>query len=267
MMTDQTKKQKVTARVVSQERLAEDIMDIVLETAIARGARPGQFVGLYPPGKDLLLPRPISICDAGETMLRLVYRIAGRGTARLASLRRGEETDLIGLLGNGFPADAAEGKDVLIFGGGIGIPPMRFLAKTLSVKRKDGKGTLTSVMGYRDGDCFLAEEFASYGRTLIATEDGSRGTKGNVLDAVRAEGIRADICFACGPAPMLRAVKAFAAEQHMEAYLSLEERMACGVGVCLGCVCPTASEDAHSHVKNARVCTDGPVFAAEEVLL
>ena len=99
----------------------------------------------------------------------------------------------------------------------------------------------------------------------MATEDGSVGTKGNVMDAVAANGLEADIIYACGPMPMLRAIRQYAIKHDIPAYISLEERMACGVGACLGCVCKTPHKDAHSHVNNARICTDGPVFEAREV--
>ena len=99
----------------------------------------------------------------------------------------------------------------------------------------------------------------------MATEDGSVGTKGNVMDAVAANGLEADIIYACGPMPMLRAIRQYAIEHNIPAYISLEERMACGVGACLGCVCKTTHKDPHSHVNNARICTDGPVFEAREV--
>ena len=104
-----------------------------------------------------------------------------------------------------------------------------------------------------------------YGNLYVATEDGSEGTKGNVMNAIAENNLKADVIFACGPMPMLRAIKKYAQEQNIPAYISLEERMACGVGVCLGCVVKTKNVDAHSHVKNARICTDGPVYLASEV--
>ena len=120
-------------------------------------------------------------------------------------------------------------------------------------------------MGYRNSELFLKEELEQNGVVFVATEDGSVGTKGNVLDAIRENGLQADAMFACGPTPMLRALKAYAAEAGMDCYLSLEERMACGVGACLACVCKSMDVDAHTHVKNKRICKDGPVFAAEEI--
>ena len=118
---------------------------------------------------------------------------------------------------------------------------------------------------HENSDTFLLDEFCKCGNVTIATEDGSLGTKGNVIDAIKENALKADIMFACGPMPMLRALKRFAAENKVEAYISLEERMACGVGACLGCVCRTTHIDDHSHVKNARICTEGPVFNAEDV--
>ena len=122
------------------------------------------------------------------------------------------------------------------------------------------------VLGYRD-ELFLNDEFEAYGKVYLATEDGSAGTKGNVLDAVKACGIEGDILFACGPTPMLRAIKQYAKENGLECYLSLEEKMACGIGACLACVCKSTQVDDHSKVHNKRVCKEGPVFNAEEVEL
>ena len=123
------------------------------------------------------------------------------------------------------------------------------------------------VSGYRGGDLFLKEELSCHAQLVVATEDGSAGTKGNVLDAIKENGLTADAIFACGPGPMLRALKAYAEEQGMDCYLSLEERMACGIGACLACVCKSKDVDAHTNVRNKRICKDGPVFAADEIEL
>ena len=146
-----------------------------------------------------------------------------------------------------------------MIGGGIGIPPMLELAKGLRCEKQ-------IILGYRD-QVFMDQEFRPYGQVFVATEDGSAGTKGNVLDAIEEHGLEADIIMACGPAPMLRALKQYARDKAVECYLSLEERMACGIGACLACVCRTKDVDPHSNVHNARVCKDGPVFRAEEVEL
>ena len=142
-------------------------------------------------------------------------------------------------------------------GGGIGIPPMLETAKQLDAEK-------IMVLGYRD-ELFLNKEFEAYGDVYVATEDGSAGTKGNVMDAIRENGLKADMIYACGPTPMLRAIKQYAEEQGIECYISLEERMACGIGACLACVCRSKEKDAHSNVNNKRICKDGPVFLATEV--
>ncbi|MCR5156715.1 MAG: dihydroorotate dehydrogenase electron transfer subunit [Butyrivibrio sp.] len=261
-------KKKTEALVVSQKILAEGIYDLWLETELARDAKPGQFVGVYPVGKATLLPRPISICevDAAKTAIRLVYRVVGSGTAEFTLYQPGDNMSILGVLGNGFPLEAAAGKRAVVMGGGIGVPPLLETAKRLSkMTGKEAPQSVTAVMGYRDSQTFLSEEFEKVSDLHIATEDGSAGTKGNVLDAMKAEAICADVIFACGPMPMLKAIKSFAGANGIKAYLSLEERMACGVGACLGCVCRTTKVDEHSHVKNARICTEGPVFDADDL--
>ncbi len=253
-------KKKTKATVVLQKQIAEQIYDMWLETELAKDAQAGKFVGVYPHNASTLLPRPISICEADRVRgrLRLVYRVAGKGTAEFSGCKAGDTLELLGVLGNGFPLEKAKGKKVFLMGGGIGIPPLLQLAKELDAKKQ-------IIVGYRNNDLFLNDDLEKYGDVYLATEDGSVGTKGNVLDVVRANGLEADVIMACGPMPMLRAIKEYAKEQGIEAYISLEERMACGVGACLGCVCKTTKKDRHSHVNNARICTDGPVFEAKEV--
>ena len=263
-------KQKVTA----QREIAPSIFDLWIKTDLAKDVKPGQFVGVFTKDKSALLPRPISICevDADKAALRIVYRIVGQGTKEFSSWQAGEEVQILGVLGNGFPLEKGKGKKVFLMGGGIGIPPMLELAKELAEGAKQpvaehamGGTDIQCIMGYRDSKTFLKEDLEQYGKVYVATEDGSVGTKGNVLDAIRENAITADVIFACGPMPMLRAIKAYAQEQGIPAYISLEEHMACGVGACLGCVVKTKEVDHHSHVHNARICTDGPVFEAGEV--
>ena len=248
------------AVVEKTANIGDSIYEMYINTEAAKDARPGQFVMVYPGNESTILPRPISICEIiGGKVLRLVYRVAGKGTKEFSTYRAGDEVKVLGPLGNGFPLDKAKGKSSLLIGGGIGVPPILELSKKLK------KENTTTVIGYRNDDLFLKKDFSKYGSVVIATEDGSFGTKGNVLDAIREKELEADVIFACGPMPMLRAIKKYAEENNMEAYISLEERMACGVGACLGCVCKTTKKDAHSHVNNARVCTEGPVFDAREV--
>lgn len=249
------------AEVVQQERIASDIYSLWIRTErIAEEAKAGQFLSLYTGEESRMLPRPISICQIDRTggRIRMVYRVAGKGTEEFSRLRAGERIRVLGPLGNGFPLDRGV-KKAFLMGGGIGIPPMVQLAREL-------EGEVQMIAGYRD-ECFLTEELAAGGALYIATEDGSAGTRGNVLDVVREQGLTADIIYACGPRPMLRAVKAYAEAQGIECWLSMEERMACGIGACLACVCPSVQVDPHTHVHNKRVCKDGPVFLSTEVEL
>ena len=256
---------KETATVVSQEQIGTQIYSMWLQTEqIAKAAKPGQFISVYCKSQDKMLPRPISLCeiDRENGKVRIVYRVTGEktGTQEFSTWQAEEKVEILGPLGNGFPLDRAEGKRSFLIGGGIGIPPMVQLAKELP-------GEKQVVAGYRNAEIFLEKELSENAAFYIATEDGSRGTKGNVLDCIRAEGLQADVIFACGPTPMLRAIKAYAQENGIECWISLEERMACGIGACLACVCQSKEKDAHSQVHNKRVCKEGPVFLASEVEL
>jgi dihydroorotate dehydrogenase electron transfer subunit len=247
------------AKVTKAIELSKGIFELRIKTNIAKEAKPGQFVMVYPKDKSTILPRPISICEAEGDLLRLVYRVAGKGTKEFSLYEENEDVTVMGPIGNGFPIEKALGKKAVLIGGGIGVPPILQLSKEIKAKE------VTTVLGYRNNDLFLKDDFDKCSNTVIATEDGSVGTKGNVLTAIKEQGIECDVIFACGPMPMLRAIKQYAKEKNIEAYISLEERMACGVGACLGCVCKTVKKDEHSHVNNARVCTEGPVFLASEV--
>ena len=254
---------KEQAVVVSQEMLADGIFSMWIHTDAARTAKPGQFISMYTNDGTKLLPRPISICeiDKDNCRLRVVYRVTGEntGTEQFSKLREGDTIPVIGPLGNGFPYEKAEGKRVFLMGGGIGVPPILELAKQMKCEKKQ------IVVGYRDAQTFLKEEFEQNGELYISTEDGSVGTKGNVMDAIRENALNADMIFACGPTPMLRAIKAYAEENNIVCYISLEERMACGIGACLACVCKSKEKDHHSNVHNKRICKDGPVFLSTEV--
>lgn len=249
-----------TGVVSKASKLSEGIYELYIETKIAETAVPGQFIMVYPKDGSMILPRPISICEViGKNTLRLVYRVAGKGTGEFSTYAANDTVKVLGPIGNGFPLDKAAGKHAVLIGGGIGVPPILELSKALKDQAP------VALLGYRDSKLFLKEDFDKYVRTEIATEDGSVGTKGNVMDALAKGDIPCDVIYACGPMPMLRAIKKYAEEKKIPAYISLEERMACGVGACLGCVCKTTKKDAHSHVNNARVCTEGPVFEAMEV--
>lgn len=283
------------AVVVDQNALGSGIYDLTLKTTnIAKAAKAGQFVSVYSNDKSKLLPRPISLCgiDRDEDTIRLVYRVTGEntGTEEFSKLVMGDKIRILGPLGNGFTVEP--GKKAFLIGGGIGVPPMLQLAKDINSgvvqtsgivdintqekgqteeKQINGHGKkicdMNIIMGYRDENTFLLDEFKEQADSFVATEDGSVGTKGNVIDAIKENGLEADVIYACGPMPMLRALKAYAMEHDMECYVSMEERMACGIGACLACVCKTKDKDAHSNVNNKRICKEGPVFNAKEVEL
>lgn len=254
-------KECIWGTVMSQKQLAPDVYSLWVEVGdMAKIAKPGQFVAVYSNDGSRMLPRPISICEVARMTkaLRLVYRVVGDGTEEFSHLKNEDKVKIMGPLGNGF---TMKDKKAILVAGGIGIPPMLQLAKELKNVEK------TIVLGYRDSQTFLKEEFEKYGKVVVATEDGSLGTKGNVLDAIRSEGVDGEIIYSCGPTPMLRALKVYAAEKGIEAQISMEEKMACGIGACLACVCQSKDVDEHSHVHNKRICKDGPVFDAQEVEL
>ncbi|MBR5047568.1 MAG: dihydroorotate dehydrogenase electron transfer subunit [Eubacterium sp.] len=250
---------KETAAVVYQKEISPGIFDmgISFPEGAAR-ARAGQFVGIYCKDGGRLLPRPISICgiDRERGTIRVVYRIAGSGTREISRWTKGETFEILGPLGNGY---AIRENRAVIVGGGIGIPPMLELARQI-------KGEKTVVLGYRDSaSLFLKEEFEAIADVKISTDDGSAGIRGTVVDAIREYGITGDTIYACGPMPMLKALADYAQKEGMEAQISLEERMACGIGACLGCIVKTKTKDHHTNVNNKRICSDGPVFDAREV--
>ena len=256
-------KLKMKSTVIEQKMIADGICSMWLDAKeVAVQAKPGQFISVYSNDKSRVLPRPISICeiDREKGTLRIVYRVVGKGTEEFSKAEAGDSFEILGPLGNGFPIEEAKGKTVLMIGGGIGVPPMLQTAKEI-------EGEAIIVSGYRDQDLFLKEELESAGTLFIATEDGSVGTKGNVVDAIRENQIEADMMFACGPKPMLRALKNYALEKGIPCWISMEEKMACGVGACLACVCQSKDVDSHSHVHNKRICKDGPVFLSTEVEL
>ncbi len=257
--------------LVATTEIAREVFSLVLRRPEPRPLPdPGTFLDLLPvipadQGGAPVIRRPISIadCSADGRDLTVILRVVGAGTAALVGQTVGSPIDVLGPLGRGFNLDAVRpGGRALLIGGGVGVPPLYLLARRL-VER----GVRVQMrLGFRDaGDVFYADQFAELGEVLISTDDGSAGTGGTVADlalAPQASAFSPDAVYACGPLPMLRYVQA-AFGRSVPTQLSLEERMACAVGACYACVVPDATDRDHQY----RICWDGPVFDAEQVVL
>lgn len=251
--------------VVGQRRIAANVFELKLTGKMAEEAtQPGRFVHVRVggnAGRFPLLRRPISICccNPGKREMTLIYKRVGVGTAWLADVRPGEQLDVLGPLGNGFSLKSVpRGGRALIVGGGVGVPPLYGLAKAFAARAV----VTTHILGFRSAaDCFYERQFAALGQTILLTEDGSAGRRGLVTDVLDSADY--DAVFACGPLPMLRALSKQVTG--IPLYLSMEQRMGCGIGACLACaVQATDPADAKGY---RRVCCDGPVFRAGEVEL
>ncbi|MCL2665066.1 MAG: dihydroorotate dehydrogenase electron transfer subunit [Defluviitaleaceae bacterium] len=220
----------------------------------------GQFINFYVGDKAMLLPRPISICEINRESfeIRVVYRVAGLGTEIMSKLKNNDKLFVMGPLGNGFCY--LKNKRVWIVGGGIGTPPLLQLAKEIN------NSCVTEIfLGFRggtDNPPILTDDFKKIcGNVFVATEDGSVGTKGYVSD-VFADRKKPDHVYACGPMPMLSAVTEWAKSNGVSVSVSVEERMACGYGACVGCAVRIKDGNTFAYKK---VCRDGPVFNGEHI--
>ena len=247
-------------KIVSKEQVGDAVyMTLEVGDMIRASFRaPGQFVHIRC-GEGLLLRRPISVCscmeDEPDDLLSIVFEVRGEGTRWLAGRELGDSLDVLGLAGNGFDLKP-EGRYLLV-GGGIGIPPMLGCAQYTG-------GRATAILGGRSRDKIILEDFfrEDCAKVLCATDDGSLGHHGFVDALVRrelSEDRGYDGVLACGPKPMLRNVAKVAEEFGIPCQVSMEERMGCGIGACLGCTCETRSGEGKS------VCKNGPVFDAAEV--
>lgn len=239
--------------VQQNKPIAADVWQMQLEGSTAAIYRPGQFVNIALDG--FYLRRPISVNDWGENSLTIIYKIMGRGTKQLTTLLPGAKLDILVGLGNGFDPAPAKGKKIVLAGGGVGVPPLYGLAKALIAQ-----GDMpVAAFGFRTGaDVFAEEAFAALGcKVHIATEDGSHGVKGFITSILQETDY--DYYYTCGPKPMLKALYALGEEKGAAGQISMEERMGCGFGACMGCSCKTKTG-------SKRVCTEGPVFLSSEVL-
>ncbi len=249
--------QQCQMKILENIKLAKDIyrMSLTADSAELSRFAPGSFVHIKVGDGAMLLRRPISLYEidrAGNTV-RIIYKILGKGTARMAAMQEGEMLDVLGPLGSGFPIQDSS-RQVLLAGGGVGIPPLYELGKRLKQQGVE----IISVLGFQDAaSVYAIEEFQSLGKVYVSTIDGSFGQKGNIMDILNTENIAFDTLYACGPKKMLEALD-LKYQKQKRGYLSFEERMACGIGACYGCMLNTKAG-------LKRVCKDGPVFALGEV--
>lgn len=236
-------------KIVSNEKIAKDVYLMRLSGDTSDITASGQFVNIKLEG--FYLRRPISVCDYDNDSLTLIYKVVGKGTEYMAGLGKGFELDILTGLGNGFDTSKS-GQKPLLIGGGVGVPPMYNLAKSLI---SEGR-SVSVILGFNTKDeVFFADEFKKIGADVhVATADGSIGTKGFVTDVMK--NIEYDYFYTCGPMPMFKAIESIASTSGQ---YSFEERMGCGFGACMGCSCKTK-------YGNKRICKDGPVLEREEIV-
>ncbi|HOK49478.1 MAG TPA: dihydroorotate dehydrogenase electron transfer subunit [Sedimentibacter sp.] len=239
----------ITTPVVKNQEISKNIRRLSVEFDSV--IKPGQFFMLKTTDDAFLLPRPLSVNDVNDNIVSFLYRIEGKGTKRISSLKENDKIQVFGPLGKGFDLENLKGKTAVI-GGGIGIAPLLYLCKVLG-KKAD------VYLGYKDSEnMYIFDEFKSFtDRCIIVTEDGSFGEKGFVTDYVDYE--KYDAIAACGPEAMMNKLVSVCKAKNIKCYLSLERRMACGMGACLGCTVETKAG-------NKRACKDGPVFDSEELV-
>lgn len=235
-------------KILSNEPLTKDVYKMVLEGDTQYITAPGQFINIALDGK--YLRRPISVCDYDEDCITIIYKIVGEGTEQMSALKIGTVLDVLTGLGNGY--DISKSTKPLLIGGGVGVPPMYNLAKTLIANGQ----VPTVILGFNTADeVFYEQEFKALGcDTFVTTADGSYGIKGFVTDAL--DGIDFDYFYTCGPLPMFKAIYNAVDK---DGQFSFEERMGCGFGACMGCSCKTK-------YGNKRICKDGPVLEKEEII-
>lgn len=251
-------KKLVNGKLISKMEIVKDVFSFeIFIGEEVKNIVAGQFVSVYVDSKDKILPRPISICDRSleKETITIVFQVLGHGT-RILSETTAEYLKILLPLGNGFSISKSFEK-IGIIGGGIGVPPMVLLEK--EIKRQNENAMVKSFLGFRSGS-FLVDRFED---VEIATDDGSVGLKGNVIDLLRNSKDEFDVFYACGPKAMLEALSIYAKERDIPCYVSMEERMACSIGACVGCVIKIKENEGFEYKK---VCVDGPVFNSLDVI-
>lgn len=236
-------------RIISNEKIAKNTYKMVLAGSTDAIRKPGQFVNIKIDG--FFLRRPISVCDCADGTLIIIYKVVGSGTLEMSRMQKGMKLDILTGLGNGFDTSKS-GQSPLLIGGGVGVPPLYMLCKTLIA---EGKNPMV-ILGFNTKeDALCIDDFMRLGvRTKVTTVDGSLGMKGFVVDAMKDE--EYTYFYTCGPMPMLRAVNETATT---DGQFSFEEKMGCGFGACMGCSCKTK-------YGNKRICKDGPVLERGEII-
>lgn len=239
--------------IISNKKIAKDVYQMRLQGSTHGLYAPGQFINIKIDG--FFLRRPISVYTWDNTGLEIIYKILGKGTKRLAQYLPSEQLDILVGLGNGFSVQDMQNKQVVLVGGGVGVPPLYEVAGKLI----EQDTVPTVVLGFKSKeDIFAKEALEGLGCTVyVATEDGQEGKKGFVTDILTD--LNYNYYATCGPMPMLKAVYSLGVQKQAKGQLSFEERMGCGFGACMGCTC-------HTLVGPKRVCIDGPVFNSEEVI-
>ncbi|RDW17902.1 dihydroorotate dehydrogenase electron transfer subunit [Oceanobacillus chungangensis] len=249
------KKEKL--QIIGTKQIAKDTIEMKLENIhISETAVPGQFLHILIEGHTL--GRPISIADIDKEnhLVTILFKVIGSGTKRLAAYSVGQQINALGPSGNGFPLRQEAKETVLLIGGGIGVPPMYYLGKQLAAQNVNA----IAILGFQTAEnVFYEDKFKEIAETYIVTDDGSYGNKGLVTDLLDKVG-DFDCYYTCGPLPMIQAVTSKLSGKR--GYISLEERMGCGVGACLACMIPANNESGYK-----KICSDGPVFLAEEVTI
>ncbi len=246
-----------SCKIAEIVKLQRSLYSITMEAPnIAERSNCGQFLHI---DCGRLLRRPISICTWSDGLIRIVFQVKGEGTKWLSERKPGDALDVLGPLGNGFNLDKLGCRPVFV-GGGIGVPPM-----LACVQRAKSLGASpAAVLGFRNKDSvILEEEFREAGGVFVTTDDGSYSMKGYVTDVLEGQLENATGVAACGPKMMLKGVAGLSEGKGLLCEVSLEERMGCGIGACLVCVC--GLKDGKGGTRYGHICKDGPVFDSREV--
>ncbi|MDD5067407.1 MAG: dihydroorotate dehydrogenase electron transfer subunit [bacterium] len=262
---------RLNCNIISRKEFSSRYISLsFFAPAISRSVMPGQFVMVKIPGERFFLRRPFSVCRTARDSFDIVFKVVGAGTEKLGQMKKGDILNIIGPLGNGYPFmthDPKQGIPFVLIAGGTGIASLYFLARCL----KPGRGKVSSpvvFLGARNRkELIFRPELIKMGyEVLTATDDGSAGRKGFVTDLFSSwlhspKGFRPSVIYSCGPRLMLKKTAKIAEEENVPCFISMEEKMACGIGVCMGCAVKTS--DKKEEYK--RACKEGPVFRAEEI--